>query len=251
MRAALGSISSVDRSSIVPTEALTTGPEARSKSWHRDLAKEIVGESKANGLTFDRWPNFFVGVLSTILFVHVLFVVLALKEETPENVAPVVFGVLGVAGAFIAVAAYTSARMARSLAQLPTDAGRSAASRVEGLERHLRDDAPLADLPPAAVKLRGRHFAYAAAFGAAPLAVELLPMGIEDDHRAWSRAGGRWRRVRVRYPRFWPVAWGRHPAWAILMAVFWGALAGTVIRGLQALADLGRPANASIEGWRW
>jgi len=236
---------------IVPTEALTTGPEARSKSWHRDLGKEIVGESKAGGLTFDRWPNFFVGVLSTFLAVHVLFVALALKEETPENVAPLVFGVLAVAGVFIAVAAYTSARMARSLAQLPTDAGRAAAARVEGLERHLRDDKPLADLPPAAVRLRGRHFAYAAAFGAAPLAVELLPMGIEDDRRAWSRFGGRWRRVRVRYPRFWPVAWGMHPAFAVVAALLWGALAGTIIRGLAALADLARPANASVDGWQW
>jgi hypothetical protein len=69
------------------------------------------------------------------------------------------------------------------------------------------------------VRLYGRHLAYAAAFGLAEHAVAALPVGEEDDHLAWSAAGGRWRRVRVRYPRVRPPAWGRHPAVATLLGI--------------------------------
>jgi hypothetical protein len=61
--------------------------------------------------------------------------------------------------------------------------------------------------------------------GVAPTAVALLPFGAEDDNGAWSRFGGRWRRVRVRYPRGWPPGWGKHPAFATFLAVLWGAAA--------------------------
>jgi hypothetical protein len=50
-----------------------------------------------------------------------------------------------------------------------------------------------------------------------------LPFAAEDDHRAWSSFGGRWRRVRVRYPRALPPAWGKHPAGATLLALLVGA----------------------------
>jgi len=55
--------------------------------------------------------------------------------------------------------------------------------------------------------------------GVARTAIELLPFGTEDDNRAWSRFGGRWRRVRVRYPRGWPPGRGKHPAFAPFLAV--------------------------------
>jgi predicted membrane protein DUF2207 len=196
---------------VVPTEALTTGPETESKSWHRDLVREVVDEAQSSGLTHDRWPKLMIGALSTLLGIAIVLGAISIKDESstpPEEVPVTFFVVLGVAACFIALASYVTARMGRSQAQLPTEAGRAETAACEGLAHHLRDDRPLADLPPAAVALRGRHFAYAAAFGFAPLAVELLPMGKEDDRRAWSRFGGRWRRVRVRYPRFWPPAWG-------------------------------------------
>ncbi|MEX2267338.1 MAG: hypothetical protein WEA75_01490 [Acidimicrobiia bacterium] len=239
---------------VVPADALTTGPEAKSKSWHRELAKEVVGETKASGLTHDRWPRAAVIALGALLAVAVLLLALSLKEDTrsaPDEVPVLILGVIAAGIAFIAIAVLIVGRMGSSLAQLPTEAGRVAAARAEGLERHLREDELLADLAPAAVKIRGRHFAYAAAFGAAPLAVELLPMGTEDDHRAWSRFGGRWRRVRVRYPRVWPPVWGMHPAFALFVAIFWGGLAGLAIRGLVALADADRPIDVSSDDWRW
>jgi hypothetical protein len=76
-------------------------------------------------------------------------------------------------------------------------------------------------------------------------------MGTEDDHRAWSRVGGRWRRVRVRYPRTWPPAWGKHPAFATFLAVAWGAAAIFVIGQLGRLADSAPPSGISARDWRW
>jgi hypothetical protein len=73
--------------------------------------------------------------------------------------------------------------------------------------------------------------------GVARMAVDLLPMGAEDDHRAWSRFGGRWRRVKVRYPRARPPAWGKHPAFALFLAVLWGTVAVFALRFLVHLAS--------------
>ena len=93
------------------------------------------------------------------------------------------------------------------------------------------------DLPPAAVVLWDRVFAYAAAMGAARRAVTMLALGAEDDHQAWSGVGGRWRRVHVRYPRAWPPAWGKHPMLAILLALAWGGAGVAAIYWLVQLAS--------------
>src|SRR5262249_53418791 len=92
----------------------------------------------------------------------------------------------------------------RARAQLPTAAGKETTARCLALRKHLRDNEQLGALQPAAVQLWGRHFAYAGAMGIAPTAVALLPFGTEDDRGAWSRFGGQWHRVRIRYPRGWP-----------------------------------------------
>jgi hypothetical protein len=127
--------------------------------------------------------------------------------------------------------------LSRSMAQRPTAAGEQMAARCLGLQSHLRENAQLTDLQPAAVQLWGRHFAYAGAMGVARTAVELLPFGAEDDNRAWSRFGGRWRRVRVRYPRGWPPGWGKHPGLAMFLAVLWAAVAVAALYGLVQVAQ--------------
>jgi hypothetical protein len=142
-------------------------------------------------------------------------------------------------------------RLSRSLAQLPTPSGRDAAARVAVLAATLRENDALGDLPPAGVALWDRVFAYAAVFGAAPLAVALLPMGAEDDHRAWSRVGGRWRTVRVRYPRAFPPTWGKHPVLAVALALLWGAVAILVGYGLAELRAADRPVEVSRSAWDW
>lgn len=238
---------------VVPADALTTGTEDQSRGWHRDLAREVVAESQGAGLTYDRWPKVWAGGLGVALGVVIAAVFLAIRvggdveraDELPVGIAAGVIAiVLGIGIALLA-------RIGGSLAQLPTAAGVAAAARVAGLERHFRDDSMLGELPPAAVKVRGRHLAYAAALGAAHLAVELLPMGTEDDHRAWSRMGGRWRRVRVRYPRWWPPGWGMHPALAALAGLALGVAGAFAASLALRLADSSPPAGLATDDWDW
>ena len=120
--------------------------------------------------------------------------------------------------------------LGRSLAQLPTDDGKAAAAPCLGLQRHLRENEHFDELPPAAVR-SGAATSPTRPRWARAVAVALLPMGAEDDHRAWSRFGGRWRRVRVRYPRRCPPAWGKHPAFALFLAVLWGTAAVAALYG--------------------
>jgi hypothetical protein len=238
---------------VVPTDALTTGPEDQSERWHRVLAQEVVDDAQARGLTVDRWPNRIVAPLGLALVVVIglAFAGLKLEDDVPTD-RPILVGVAATLALVSVFAGFVLVgRLGRSLAQLPTDAGREAAGRAVGLAAQLRSNSTIAELPPAGVKLWDRVFAYAAAFGAAPRAVALLPMGAEDDHRAWSRTGGRWRRVRVRYPRGIPPAWGKHPLLAAALAIFWGAVAGLVLFGLRGLVEADRPSAVTRSAWEW
>jgi hypothetical protein len=88
--------------------------------------------------------------------------------------------------------------------------------------------------------------------GIAPATVDMLPFGAEDDNWAWSRVGGRWRRVRVRYPRALPPGWGKHPAFATLLGVLWGGVAIFLVSWLTRLAraDLADPTiDREVTDW--
>ena len=236
---------------VVPTEAMTTGPEAQSKRWQRDLQRDVVHDAQAHGLTYNRWTPRLLAILGVALAPAVVLLIIAVDSRGEHANQGVGWGASAVAAAVIALGVATIGRMSRSLAQLPTEQGLAASARSAGLAAHLRDDDLLTDLPPAAVKVRGRHLAYAAAFGLAPLAVGLLPMGAEDDRRAWSRVGDRWRRVYVRYPRAWPPAWGKHPAFATLLALVWGAGAALALWGLGRIPSSDPPGGVSANDWRW
>jgi len=238
---------------VVPADALTTGPELQSKGWHRALAKEVVGDAQSRGLTSPRWPRrlntilgLALGAVVVLLFISAQVGGDADDDATLLGALAAAFAIAGVVGGIVVVI-----RLGASLAQLPTPAGRAAAARCIGLGMTLRENEALGDLPPAGVHLWDRLFAYAAVFGAAPTAVGLLPMGAEDDHRAWSRVGGTWRRVRVRYPRARPPAWGKHPVLALGLALFWAAVAALVGYGLVRLAETDRPKEISSSAWTW
>lgn len=210
---------------VVPATALTTGTEDASTRWHRRLAQLVVADAQARGLTVDRWPKTVIALVGFGVVAVIGLLLLSAQVGGDAEDTPVVAGVAGalaVGGAFVLSA--IANRMRRSFAQHPTDAGEQAESRWLGVRAHLAQNEQLARLPPAAVRLYGRHLAYAAGFGLADHAVEALPFGEEDDHLAWSAHGGRWRRVRVRYPRVIPPGWGRHPALATILGLLWGGL---------------------------
>jgi hypothetical protein len=237
-RRVLGEVERKAVDGVVPTDALTTGPEDASRSWHRAYGREVIEDAQQRGLTRNRWQGGLVTLIGFGPFAigGLLYLSGTVGGESSEHpAAAVVAGGIAVLGTLLLL--FLAGRLARSQAQLPTNAGRKMTARCLALRAHLREDEQLADLPPAAVQLWERHFAYAAAMGVATTAVQLLPLGTEDDNGAWSRVGGRWRRVRVRYPRGWPPGWGKHPAFATFLAVVWGAVAVAAIYGLTRLAQ--------------
>jgi len=237
---------------VVPADALTTGPEDASRGWHRAYGKEVVAEAQRRGLTRNRWPGALVSVIGVGPFAigGLLYLSTAVGGDTSGDhaVEAVVAGAVAIAGILLLLLA--AGRLTRSIAQLPTSAGEEMTARCLGLRAYLRADEQLAELPPTAVQLWGRQFAYAGAMGIARTAVELLPFGAEDDHQAWSRFGGRWRRVRVRYPRAWPPGWGKHPAFALFLAALWSAVSIAALYGLvraaQAASEMSPSTNPTF-----
>jgi Predicted membrane protein (DUF2207) C-terminal domain len=227
---------------VIPAAALTTGTELASSRWHRDLAKLVVADAQQRGLTIDRWAPAVVRLVSAGVVVVVGLLILAGVIGGDADAAPVLTGVAvatAIGGAFLLGA--TAGRMRRSLAQLPTREGANAEARWLGVRAHLAQNEQLERLPPAAVKIYGRHFAYAAGFGLADHAVAALPFGEEDDHLAWSAHGGRWRRVRIRYPQVRPPGWGLHPALATLVG-----LASLAVFAYLAVALVRIDDNAAV-----
>ena len=131
---------------------------------------------------------------------------------------------------------FLGARIAASDRQRGTDAGMEAASRWLGVRGYLSGTATFPDLPPAHVVLWDRYLGYATAFGVARACVRALPMSAEPDRRAWSSYGGRWRQVKVRYPKLRP-GWGMSPWIALLRGLFFGALAGFITHLLLVRVD--------------
>lgn len=222
---------------VVPTDALTTGPEAASSGWHRAFSREVIADAQGRGLTRPRWPGWLVTIVGAgPLGVGALLYLSSAVGGDSNDAAALSIAAGAIAVGCIVLLVLAAGRLGRSLAQLPTDAGKETTALCLALRKHLRENEQLAELQPAAVQLWGRHFAYAGAMGIARTAVSLLPFGTEDDNGAWSRFGGQWHRVRVRYPRGWPPGWGKHPAFATFLAVLWGAAAVAAIFGLSRLA---------------
>jgi len=148
----------------------------------------------------------------------------------------------------VALMVVLSAAVAKSTRQRDTPAGLADAGRWLGLRRFLVDHGDFEQAPATSVAIWDAYLGWAATFGLAPVAVESLPLGSEDDCRAWSAFGGTWRRVRIRYPR-WRPGWGRHPLMAIAAGLLWVALAGAAIYGLGALATADQFDRYGIDRW--
>ena len=186
----------------VPAAALTTGATPQAKSWFRSFAVEVIDEAKAAGLTTPRWPPRLLTVLG--LFVAGALLLFIIAGQGSDDHSLYFFAVGGFAFSTIAASSW----IFRELSQLVTPAGLPEAGRWLALRKYLHDDELFSSLPPTAVVVRERYLAYGAALGVAAAAVRAIPMGAENDHRAWSSYGGKWRQVNVSYPRIWPPAWG-------------------------------------------
>ncbi|MGH2662912.1 MAG: DUF2207 family protein [Actinomycetota bacterium] len=191
---------------VVPAEALTTGPADHARAWWRKFRGEVIDDAQRRGLSRDLWSGGALRWVGFLSFYPAAFLLLATAEAGPAII-------------YLFLAAFVIAAARGGRRQRETPAGLAATAEWLGVQRYLRDATSLAEMPPTAVPVWERHLAYGAALGVAPAAVRAIPMGPEEARRAWSSYGGQWRRVRIRYPVFWPPAWGFRPVVAVLAGV--------------------------------
>ena len=222
---------------VVPAEALTTGPEDEARGWWRTFRRSVEREARQRRLSRWRWSRGAHTVLVVTALVVAALVGLAattLPDDTddPDDDpagAALALGVLTAGGLVLAVEALNGQR--------DTATGREVASRWLGLRALLADDPLFAEYPPAGVAIWDRLLAYGAAMGVAHGAVRALPLGAERDDEAWSPVGGRWRVVRIRYPRFIPPGYGRHPGLVAALGAFQLGLGVVALPASTAAGD--------------
>ncbi|HTE67150.1 MAG TPA: hypothetical protein VK942_00095 [Actinomycetes bacterium] len=213
---------------IVPAEALTTGPQDQSTRWWRAFQRRVVRDARERGLTRDRWSSPVKALLRLAALVPAGLGVLLANAAGGLD--------LGTIGVGLAIWALLTSSMKLFRDQRDTPAGAAAAARWLGVRSYLGRNEVFPTLPPASVAVWDRYLGYGAALGVATAALQALPMGAEDDHRAWSAYGGRWRMVKVRYPRL-SFIWGRKPAIAILVGLAVAGAGYGVLRLMLGLRD--------------
>lgn len=215
---------------VVPAAALSVGPGDVSARWRRLFDASVVVDAKARGLTRDALDGQAFGLLTAGSLVPA-----ALAWALSSYHA----AILAVAGAWSILGWIRSRHPQRAMPE-----GLDAASRWLGVRAELAENEVFRTHSPLTVEIWSRLLAYGAAFGIARDALAALPMGVEPDRDAWSSYGGRWRHVRVSYPRAWPIGWGLDPLVALAAGV------AAVVGGALALYALGPPLlHALGSGW--
>jgi hypothetical protein len=190
---------------VVPAEALTTGPQHASTRWMRGFVSGVVSDARARGLSVEAVGGAIFAVLTGAALVPAAATWAAWEFEAGVMVFVAAFALLG--------------WIKRQHPQRETPAGMEAASRWLGVRAELAENPVFATHSPLQVELWDRLLAYGAALGVASGASRPLPMGVESDTEAWTSHGGRWRRVRVSYPRHWPPGWGVDPLVGLLVGL--------------------------------
>jgi len=206
----------------VPCEALTTGPEEESKNWWKRFDAAVVKDARDRGLSRPRWSKWMLSLLGVTALVPAVLVALAIVV-TPKDSSRSSSSDDNPIGAFIGVTLLGwGALMALPTmlnADRDTPAGREAAARWLGVREHLEASGGFSDAPPAAVAIWDRYLSYGAALGVAAGAVRALPLGSESEKVAWTSNGGRWRMVKIHYPKHLPPGWGQSPALATFIGL--------------------------------
>jgi Predicted membrane protein (DUF2207) len=211
---------------VVPADALTTGEESASKEWLEAFRAEVVADAQARGLSRDALDNR-------------LFAALTALSAAPAAAFWAVWG-FGPALAVVGGAGLLVGWIYAQHPQRETAAGLDAASRWLGVRAELASNREFRRHSPVTVELWDRLLAYGAALGVASGAAGPLSLGAESDTHAWSSYGGRWREVRVSYPRIWPPGWGAEPAVALGVGIIVGGGAGFLLYRIgDSLLDAG------------
>jgi hypothetical protein len=187
---------------VVPLTALTFRDQAAAKAWWKRIRAEIIADARARGLSQRRFGPTLVtalAVAAVVVAVPLALMVYRLSVRS-EQEDPAGAAFTAAFACFILLTLIA----ARPMGDRDTPAGREAAARWLGVREWLRGHEAFADLPPAAVAVWDRYLPYGAALGTTRTASAVIDIGLGDRRRPWSSYGGVWRRVRVRYPRFWP-----------------------------------------------
>jgi hypothetical protein len=231
---------------VVPVTALAFRNWADSWHWRSSLRRDVVAEARRLGLSRRRLPRTVVSALLGAAGVAAIGP--AVVGFTHDDVR----GALGFGSwAWVAMALLVRWWMG----ERETPDGLVTAGRWLGVREWLRAHDEFANLPPAAVKVWGRYLSYGAALGTTPLTSRVVNLGMGSRYRVWSTYGGRWRRVRVRYPRLRPHSGVRTHGLLVMAAV--ALLAGTpmllsgvrsVLTGTDRWLLLGTGAVATTYG---
>ena len=200
---------------VVPADALTTGPQHESVRWRRGFVSAVVSDAQSRGLSREA-----VG--------GAVFTGLTSAAGIPALLAWAAWEASAGAAVFVGGVALLGWIRKRH-PQRETPDGMEAASRWLGVRAELAENPVFATHSPLEVELWDRLLAYGAALGVASGASRPLPMGVESDTEAWSAYTGRWRRLRISYPRRWPPGWGADPAVALLMGLAVAVGAGVIL----------------------
>jgi hypothetical protein len=165
----------------------------------------VVSDAQARGLSVEAVGGAIFTVLTGAALVPAALTWAAWEFEAGVMVFVAAFALLG--------------WIKRQHPQRETPAGMEVASRWLGVRAELTENPVFRTHSPVQVELWDRLLAYGAALGVASGASRPLPMGAESDTEAWTAYGGRWRCVRVSYPRYWPPGWGSDPAVGLLVGL--------------------------------
>jgi hypothetical protein len=230
---------------VAPAEVMTLGPDGVSDRWYKGFVREVTKDGRKRGLCLRRYDLQHLALSWLLVAVAVapawIVVAAAPRIEDPTGWGSIGNLILGIAILAGFGAAWLAFRVTRTDAQRDTPAGREAAAHWLGVRDFYRDSGRFEDKPASSVAIWERHLAYATAMGLAPIVQRQLPFETEHDRHAWSRATGRWRRVRIRYQSFRP-GWGQHPGrvafTGLVQALVFGFLAYAAFYVSRAESEL-------------
>ncbi|WP_341716206.1 DUF2207 domain-containing protein [Micromonospora sp. FIMYZ51] len=223
---------------VLPITALTFRDPARAKEWNKRLSAQVIADARAAGLSRRRFGPRVGSLLAAAALVAGVIVGLAAGHHGSWRQAA---DNRGLAVGFITFAVLSSIA-GLSPGERDTPLGRQVAARWLGVRDWLRGHEQFEQLPPASVAVWDRYLGYGAAVGATRLTSAVLDLGLGDRTRVWSSYGGVWRRVRVRYPWFWP-RYGQSMPRLLLSAVIRLVVGGFLLKVFGPSFDLSPSAS--------